>query len=76
MTAERLRKLRNENPFQPFCIWMSDGQNFEVTEPEHLAISPRDDTVLVVVAVGDFNILEIAQMKEVIVGTAAATTSI
>ena len=32
-------------------------------------------TVVVVVAVGDFSILEISQMKEIIVGTATATTS-
>ena len=75
MTAERIRQLRNAEPFQPFCICMNDGQNFEIQFPESIGISPRDDTVVVVVEVGDFNILVISQIREIIVGTAVATAS-
>ena len=75
MIVEHLRKLRNAHPFEPFCISMSDGRNFEIQLPESMAISPCDDTVVVIEADGEFSILDIPLMKEVFVGTAATLPS-
>ena len=73
MTAEHLRKLRNADPFEPFCICMSDGQHIEINQPELIAISPCDDTVALFHDDGEFSILKIPHIKDVLVGTVAAT---
>ena len=38
MTAEVLRELKNQHPFKPFRIHMSDGTSFLINDPENLVV--------------------------------------
>ena len=48
MEVGKVRQLRTAEPFQPFTLTLADGRRFNVIEPYYIAISPKQDLVLVV----------------------------
>jgi len=45
MTAERLKKAREQAPFKPFALFLSDQRKFEVRHPDFLWIVPGGRTI-------------------------------
>lgn len=68
--ANQLRVLRNAFPFQPFAVCMNNGHRYEVTQPEFMAISPVNDT-FIVVDDDDAHILDIPHIQEIHSGNLA-----
>ena len=40
MTAEQIKKAREQAPFRPFTIFVSDQRRFEIQHPDFLWIVP------------------------------------
>ena len=47
MTLDELRALRDQRPFQPFEIHLSDGMNYTIPTPEFVAPKPAGGLALV-----------------------------
>ncbi len=45
MTAEQLKKAREQAPFKPFALFLSDQRKFEVGHPDFLWIIPGGGTI-------------------------------
>jgi hypothetical protein len=45
MRTEELRELIKKTPFQPFRLFLSNGQSYDVTHPD-LAMVGRNDLIL------------------------------
>jgi len=52
MTIEEIREARRREPFEPFSLHLSDGQELRVTHPENLAIFHDRPRVVAVLAEG------------------------
>jgi hypothetical protein len=40
MTAEQIRKARDQSPFKPFALFLSDERRFEIRHPNFLWVMP------------------------------------
>jgi hypothetical protein len=58
MTIEQLRMLHQARPFQPFEVHMGDGRSVPVPHPEVLAIIPPGRTIVVGLADGTAEIID------------------
>ena len=47
MTIDQVRKLHQNEPFQPFRIHMADSRSLDVTHPELMAINEPGRTIVV-----------------------------
>ncbi len=59
MTIEQLRKLHAARPFQPFDIHLADGREITVHHPEFLAQSPTGRTIVVGLADGTHEVIDL-----------------
>jgi hypothetical protein len=59
MTIEQVRKLHQARPFRPFEIHMGDGRSVPVPHPEVLAIIPPGRTIVVGLADGTAEIIDL-----------------
>ena len=46
MELEKIRELRNAQPFRPFSLILDDRRRFTVGHPAYLGISPKQDLLL------------------------------
>lgn len=74
MTIEELRKLYTAQPFQPFLIHMADGRNIQVRHREYIMASPSGRTAHVYQPDDSFDIIDIALVTALEVGSPATTT--
>jgi hypothetical protein len=47
MDVEKIRSMRNADPFRPFLLALDDGRQFLIDKPYYLAVSPKRDLLLV-----------------------------
>ena len=59
MTIDQVRKLHRAVPFQPFEIHLADSRAFAVDHPELLAVIPPGRTIVVGLADGTAEILDL-----------------
>jgi hypothetical protein len=59
MTIEKLRKMHQARPFQPFDIHLADGRSLPVPHPEVLAVPPPGRTIGVGLADGTIEIVDL-----------------
>ncbi len=59
MTIDKVRKLYNARPFQPFEIHLADGRKIPVMHPEFMAQSPRGRTLVVYLPNDDFDMIDV-----------------
>jgi hypothetical protein len=59
MTIEQLRKLHQARPYQPFDMHLGDGRSAPVQHPEVLAIIPPGRTIVVGLADGTAEIIDL-----------------
>lgn len=59
MTIDQIRKLHQAKPFQPFDIHLADGRAFPVEHPEFLALTPPGRTVVLGLADGTFEFIDL-----------------
>jgi hypothetical protein len=45
MTAEQLRRAREQAPFKPFTIYLSDQRRFEIPHQDFLWVMPNGRTI-------------------------------
>ena len=46
MTIQRIRRLREKQPFEPFRVTTADGSHYDVRHPENLAITSNGGIVV------------------------------
>jgi hypothetical protein len=59
MTIEQVRRMHQARPFQAFDIHMADGRSLPIEHPEVLAIPPPGRTIIVGLADGTFEIVDL-----------------
>ncbi len=62
-----IRKLAKTVPFRAFTIQLSDGQGISVSEASALAVSPMGDRVVVFSSEGEFHLVNVEQVTELVV---------
>ena len=62
MTFEQLRVAKDQAPFRPFTIFLSDQRRFEITHPDFLWLVPGGRTVAVAHGDGAVEIVDIVQV--------------
>jgi hypothetical protein len=65
MTIEKLRQAIRVVDFKPFTIRVADGRSFDVPNPEFVAVSPGQRTVVVLNARGDMSVLDALLITEI-----------
>ncbi|MGH7201943.1 MAG: hypothetical protein ACREJB_15155 [Planctomycetaceae bacterium] len=65
MTIEPLRRLHQQQPFQPFDIHLADGRSLPVGHPEVLAITPPGRTIGVGLEDGTIEIVDLLLVTSV-----------
>ena len=58
MTAEDLRDTREQSPFRPFILRVSDGRSFRIHHRDYLSISPDGRNVIVYKDDGGYHLLD------------------
>jgi len=64
MTAERLRALREANPFRPFTIHLADGRRLAVPHQDFVSQSPGGRTLIVYHADEGFSVVDLYLVTE------------
>ena len=41
MEADEIYRILKKSPFEPFCVFVSDGSRYEIRHPEQLLLSKR-----------------------------------
>ena len=59
MTVNQVRKLHQARPFRPFDVNLADGRSLPETHPELLAIVPPGSTIVVGLADGTAEIVDL-----------------
>lgn len=59
MTIDQVRKLHRAAPFKPFDVHLADGRAFSVEHPELLAIIPPGRTIVVGLADGTAEVVDL-----------------
>jgi hypothetical protein len=59
MTIDQVRKLHSATPFKPFDVHLADGRALAVDHPELLAIIPPGRTIVVGLADGTAEIVDL-----------------
>jgi hypothetical protein len=72
-TIEQLRIVYNAQPFQPFLVYLADGQNVPVRHREFLMPSPSGRTVIVYQPDDSFNIIDLLLVTDLEVTANAAS---
>jgi len=67
MDIEKIRQLRNADPYQPFRLVMSDGRKLPVKKPYHLAISPIKTSLVHASARGGFEFISIKNVIDAVI---------
>jgi hypothetical protein len=71
MTAERLRALREMQPFRPFTIHLADGRTLTVPHRDFVSQSPGGRTIIVYRSDDSFSIVDLYLVTELEVQTQA-----
>ncbi|HLX60958.1 MAG TPA: hypothetical protein VKX17_06710 [Planctomycetota bacterium] len=66
MTAERLRSIRNVDPFVPFKIQMASGTSYPVLHRDYLSIHPTGEIATVYLPNGSASTLDIMLITELV----------
>jgi hypothetical protein len=69
MTIEKLRKLYDSRPFQPFIIHLADGRDIPVSHPEFMASAPSGRTITVYLPDDTLEIVDILLVTDLEVPT-------
>jgi hypothetical protein len=72
MTAEQIRNLLIQRPFQPFVVHLADGRQVRVDHYDWTIISPNGRTMIVYQKDNSFNIVDIMLVTDLEVGPSAA----
>jgi hypothetical protein len=67
MTVEQLKKAYSAQPFKPFDVRLADGRSIEVPHPEFLAMSPTGRTVIIVRPDGDYHVVDLLLVTDLVV---------
>lgn len=59
MTIDQVRKLHRATPFKPFDVHLADGRSLAVEHPEILAVIPPGRTIVVGLADGTAEIVDL-----------------
>jgi hypothetical protein len=59
MTIGQVRRMHQARPFQAFEIVLADGRSLPVEHPEVLAIPPPGRTIIVALADGTFEVVDL-----------------
>lgn len=62
MTADQVKKAREQAPFNPFTIYLSDQRRFEVPHPDFLWILPRGRTIAIADENGAAEIIDLVHV--------------
>jgi hypothetical protein len=71
MTAERLRALREMQPFRPFTIHLADGRTLTVPHRDFVSQSPGGRTIIVYQSDESFSVVDLYLVTELEVQTQA-----
>jgi hypothetical protein len=72
MTADPIRQLLVQRPFQPFTVHLADGRQVRVDHYDWAIISPPGRTMIVYQKDGSFNIIDIMLVTDLELGPPAA----
>jgi hypothetical protein len=72
MTAQAIRELLVQRPFQPFNVRLADGWYVRVDHHDWAIISPPGRTMVVYQKDGSFNIIDIMLVTDLELGPPAA----
>lgn len=65
MTAEQVRKAREQAPFKPFTIYLSDQRRFEIRHQDFLWVMPGGRTIGIADANGAAEIVDLMHVTSV-----------
>jgi hypothetical protein len=74
MTINELKKAYSSQPFKPFDIYLADGRQVEVPHPEFMAMSPTARTIIVFRGDGDYHVIDLLLVTDLVVHQSAETT--
>ena len=63
MTAEQVRKAKEEAPFRPFRLFLSDQRSFMIDHPDFLWIIPGGRTIAVADPSGAVEIIDLIHVS-------------
>lgn len=72
MTQEPIRKAREQAPFKPFTLFLSDQRRIEIRHPDYLWIVPGGRLVAVAEDNGAVEIIDLVHITTIKVDQAAA----
>ncbi len=65
MTIEKLRAVREANPFQPFTVHLADGRSLPVPHRDYLSMSPGGSRTVIIYGKGeDCSIIDVYLITE------------
>ena len=62
MTAEQVRKAREQAPFKSFTIHLSDQRQFEIPHPDFLWVMPAGRTIAIAGEKGAAEIIDLVHV--------------
>ncbi len=69
MTIEKIRKVHQARPFQPFALHMADGRSVHVSRPETLFVPPTAErTIIAATSEDDFEIIDLLLVTSIEIG--------
>jgi len=69
MTIDRIRKVVQAEPFQPFILSLADGRRFLVRSPGFIFITPEASRTIIVAESGeDYSIIDLLMVTSIDVG--------
>ena len=63
MTAEQVRKAREQAPFKAFMIYLSDQRRFEIPHPDFLWVMPGGRTIGIADENGAAEIVDLVHVR-------------
>jgi hypothetical protein len=71
MTAERLRAMREAQPFRPFTIHLADGRSLAAPHRDFVSQSPGGRTIIVYRSDEAFSVVDLYLVTELEIGVPA-----
>ena len=65
MKSTTIRELRDQTPFRPFDIHLTDGRALAVVTPDHIMISPTNQEFALYHADGTLDIVEASRVTTI-----------
>ncbi len=65
MTVDQVRKAREQAPFKPFTVYLSDQRRFEIRHPDFLWVMPGGRTIGIADENGAAEIVELVHVASV-----------